>query len=109
MLVVRTVPEIPLSEKERATGEARLKSVANAVSASAGNLPFGVPRVHPPLVGLASATDGTLWVERPTPDGQPREAELEVTRGRTFIGNRYTCLLAVDSDQVERVVCLRFK
>ena len=124
--IVRTVSEVPLSEKERATGEARLKSVANAVSASAGSLPFGVPRVHPPLVGLAYATDGTLWVERTTPDGQPREAdvfdtngrrvataewprELEVTRGRTFIGNRYTCSLAMDSDQVERVVCLRFK
>lgn len=124
--IVRTIVAVPLSDKERTIGEARLKSVANAVSASAGSLPFGVPRVHPPLVGLAYATDGMLWVERTTADGQPREAdvfdtngrrvaiaewprELEVTRGLTFIGNRYTCSLATDADQVQRVACLRFQ
>lgn len=125
--LVRKIPVVPLSSAERAIGEERLKSVTNIAGASAGSLPFGVPRVHPPLVGLAYATDGTLWVERTTADGQPREADLydtsgrriataewprefEATRGRTlFVGNRQTCSLALDNDQVQRVVCLRFK
>ncbi len=125
--IVRTVPDVPLSDKERAIGEGRLKALANMVNASTGGLPFGVPRLHPPLVGLAFDTEGALWVERTTAEGRPREADVfdrtgrrvataewprkfDVTSGRMlFVGDRYTCSLDMDVDEVQRVVCLRFR
>ncbi|WP_411278619.1 6-bladed beta-propeller [Gemmatimonas sp.] len=117
--LLRTVPAVPLSARERVKAD-------SSISELQVDLPFGVPSAKSPIVGLTYAKDGRLWVERAVADGRPREADVYDSAGRliavaewpraidmfnghpSISGNTLTTV-ATDTDGVERVVRLRFR
>lgn len=66
------VSPVALSDRERHVADSTL-----AAARSGGtDIPFSTPATKPPLAGLKFDTDGRLWVERTTADGEPREADV---------------------------------
>jgi len=104
----RDVSGPPLSARERKVGEETVNGFLERAKISASELPHGVPDRKAPIRAMAFDQLGRLWVERSTPDGTPREADLYDASGKWISIVRWplgvnplsTQLVAVHGDKV---------
>ena len=123
-LLQRNLDAPVLSERERQEADSTLDDIAGQRKASRASLEFGVPERKPILRMLGFDLDGRLWVERNTPEAQPREADVYDRDGRLIAIMRWPAHvslaqrevsgdtglgIATDSDGVQTVVRLRFR
>jgi hypothetical protein len=119
------VPPEPTAS-ERASAQKNLDSQREWAKTVQASLPdFRFPSRKPILTQMQFSNDGELWIERSAASGQPHEADMYDRRGQlvaiaewtgqsmpTFlraIRGRTMITVATDSNEVERVVRMRFK
>jgi hypothetical protein len=114
-------PKLSAAERGRATRT--LEGIARQTGVAVGRLPFGVPSNKPSLDRLGFDSDGRLWVQRTSLDGQPREADVYARDGEWIAQMRWPANVRLDfssatlnraagvefdGDGQQRVVRLRF-
>lgn len=85
-----------LSGAERARATKTLEGVAKQTGVAVGRLPFGVPTSKPPIERIGFDSDGRLWIQRTSLDGQPREADVYARDGRWIAQMRWPWNVRLD-------------
>ncbi|MEO5798262.1 MAG: 6-bladed beta-propeller [Gemmatimonadales bacterium] len=73
---------VRVSDRERAEAEQSLGEFLKRNQLSRSDLPFGIPEVKAPLIGLGFDLDGRLWVDRSVGDGQAKTADVYDRNGK---------------------------
>jgi hypothetical protein len=113
-----------LSPREKDLGQQVLERDARRAGRRPGDMPYTIPDRKPSLRSLFFDSTGRLWIERNTPDGEPRIADVWSTDGTlerriqwpreislqppAWVGDGWGLGILRDSLDVEYVVRVRF-
>jgi hypothetical protein len=117
--IKQNAPPVALSAREKHISDSTLSGIKE-------QLPFSVPSVKAPVVGLMWTREGQLWIERAVADGRAREADVfdkdgrwiaiaewprnvDLRNGFPVIAGTTVTAMATDESDAERIVRLRFR